>query len=287
MDSEQYTRHKPGSATDPPTAKPRRGPGRRTPSQTTQRNLELLDKALDLFLEKGFERTTIDEITAAVGMAKRTVYLRYGDKTTLFKASLQRAIQEWIVPVDRLRAMETDDAEQTLLRIGQALVENILSPAGLRLMRITNAESGRMPEIGAFTYQQGTAPTVAYLTDLIRRQARRAGTRVLDPQEAAIAFLYLVVGGPASLSAWGINLDPKQVEKHTRYCVRLFLHGLLHAEDKMGSRRLLAAQQPDSPAEQSRNDALEEENRRLKLLLAESMLEISALKEQLALRDRA
>ena len=84
-------------------------------------------------------------------MAKRTVYLRYGNKTRLFKASLQRAIEEWIVPVDRLRAAETDDAEETLLRIGQLLVANILSPAGLRLMRITNAESARMPEIGAFT----------------------------------------------------------------------------------------------------------------------------------------
>ena len=71
----------------------RQGPGRPTLS-----NEELLDKAVDLFLEKGFERTTIDAITASAGMAKRTVYLRYGDKTALFKAALQRAIEDWIVP---------------------------------------------------------------------------------------------------------------------------------------------------------------------------------------------
>src|SRR5580704_13171607 len=112
--------------------KQRQGPGRPTLS-----NEELLDKAVDLFLEKGFERTTIDAITASAGMAKRTVYLRYGDKTALFKAALQRAIEDWIVPVEQLRAAESDDVEDTLLRVGQILMENLMSPAGLRLLRIT------------------------------------------------------------------------------------------------------------------------------------------------------
>lgn len=289
MDSEQRVRHK--GASSEPTARARRGPGRRTASQTQQRDLELLDKALDLFLENGFERTTIDEITASVGMAKRTVYLRYGDKKNLFKASLQRAIEEWIVPVDRLRSAETDNGEETLLGIGRILVANIMSPAGLRLMRITNAESARMPEIGAFTYRQGTAPTVAYLTDLIRRRIHPNGVEVPDPEEAAIAFLYLVVGGPASMSAWGVSLDGKTIDKHTRYCVRLFLHGLLHLEGAAGGnsesiRRLGGRKQnahPQLPARPSQDahklQALEEENRRLKMLLAEAMLETAVLRD--------
>ena len=57
-------------------------------------------------------------------MAKRTVYLRYGDKTALFKAALERAIEEWIVPIERLQAAETDDLEETLLRVGHILVAN-------------------------------------------------------------------------------------------------------------------------------------------------------------------
>jgi TetR/AcrR family transcriptional repressor of mexJK operon len=291
MDSEQHSRHRRDKGT--PDTKARRGPGRQTPSATRQRNLELLDKALDLFLEKGFERTTIDAVAASVGMAKRTVYLRYGNKTGLFKASLKRAIESWIVPVDRLRAAETNNAEDTLLRIGQILVANIMSPAGLRLMRITNAESGRLPEIGAFSYTQGTSPTTAYLTDLIRRRIRPDGIEVPDPEEAAMAFLYLVVGGPASMTAWGLVLSEKAIDKHTRYAVRLFLHGLLHAEHEVpgthgGAIRRRAdrkwsahSQQGDAAARDAHKwTALEEENRRLKVLLADSMLEVATLKER-------
>src|SRR6516165_5135647 len=104
----------------------------RRPGRPSLSNEALLDKALDLFLEMGFERTSIDAITAAAGMAKRTVYLRYEDKTTLFKAALERAINEWIVPVARLRAAEMEDLETTLLRVGQILLSNVMSPAGLR-----------------------------------------------------------------------------------------------------------------------------------------------------------
>ena len=131
---------------------------KRRPGRPTLSNEQLLDTALDLFLENGFERTSIEAITAAAGMAKRTVYARYGDKTTLFKAALTRAIEEWIVPVQRLQAAESEDIEDTLVTIGQILVANVLSPGGLRLLRLTNAVSGHMPEIGAFNVQKGPNP---------------------------------------------------------------------------------------------------------------------------------
>jgi TetR/AcrR family transcriptional regulator, mexJK operon transcriptional repressor len=247
----------------------------RSPGRPTLSNAELLDKALDLFLAKGFERTSIDAITAAAGVAKRTVYLRYRDKITLFKAALQRAIEEWIVPVETLRAAETADVKETLLRVGQILVANLMSTAGLRLLRITNAESARMPEIGAYSYQQGTGPTLAYLADLFRRQIGPDGIDLPDADEAALAFLYLVVSGPASMTAWGLTLDVATIDRHTRYCVSLFLHGLLPRES---TERRPASLGPQAAEVQ----ALEEENRRLRKLLVAAMLEATTLRERQA-----
>jgi AcrR family transcriptional regulator len=245
-------------AAETPPAKAARGPGRPTLS-----NEELLDRALDIFLEKGFERTSIDAITAAAGMAKRTVYLRYGDKTALFKAALERAIEEWIVPVETLRAAETEDLEESLLRIGQILVANIMSPGGIRLMRITNAESGRMPEIGAYTYQHGTEPTIAYLAGVLQRRLKLEAQAA---HEAAVAYLYLVVSGPPTITAWGMTLDQPTIEEHTRYGVELFLHGLL-------------PRGPEAAAQPREAEVLDEENRRLRKLLVEATLENAALKE--------
>jgi TetR/AcrR family transcriptional regulator, mexJK operon transcriptional repressor len=215
---------------DPATARRavHRSPGRPTREQAEQRNRELLDKALDLFLENGFERTTIEAITAAVGMAKRIVYARYGDKMTLFKAALERAIEDWIVPVDQLREAETGDLEETLHEIGRILVANVLTPEGLRLLRITNAESIRHPEIGQYTVRAGTEDTLAFLTDLFRRRLTDPRPTAQEARDAADAFLHLVVGGPSSTMMWGVRLDEPEIERMTRYAVHLFLNGLLH-----------------------------------------------------------
>jgi AcrR family transcriptional regulator len=235
--------------------------GKRRPGRPTLTNEELLDTALDLFLENGFERTSIEAITAAAGMAKRTVYARYGDKTTLFKAALTRAIEEWIVPVERLRAAESDDLEDTLLRIGQILVANVLSPGGQRLLRLTNAVSGRMPEIGAFNVQKGTEPTLAYLADLFQRWLEYDGTELPQADAAAEAFLDLVVGGPANSAARGVALDDADVDRHTRYCVRLFLHGVVPRDRK--------------------SNALEEENLRLRSSMSEALTQFDQARERL------
>jgi TetR/AcrR family transcriptional regulator, mexJK operon transcriptional repressor len=245
---------------EPPKVRTRRSRG---PSLS---NEEFLDKALDMFLEQGFERTSIDAITATAGIAKRTVYLRYGDKQSLFKAALQRAIEEWIVPVDRLRQAECDNLEDSLLAIAQILVDNILTPAGLRLIQLTNAESRHMPEIGAFNVHKGTEPTIAYLADLFRRHLSPDGTALPQAEDAAEAFLYLVVGGPANATAWGVESDKAAIDQRTRYSVCLLLHGLMASSrtsvDSAGGRT-----------------TLEDENRRLKRLLAEAMIKLDRARE--------
>ncbi|MFM5906399.1 MAG: TetR/AcrR family transcriptional regulator [Novosphingobium sp.] len=212
----------------PSTFKRHRSPGRPTRRQAELRANELLDTALDLFLQNGFERTTIEAITAAVGMAKRTVYARYGDKETLFRTALQRAIDEWIVPVDQLREAESDDFEESLLAIGRILVANILSREGMRLMRITNAESIRMPEIGEYALRSGTGPTVAYLAGMFQRRLPGRFGNATQAGDVAYSFLQLVAGGPANIVAWGVTLSDEEIDRQTKTNVRLFLHGVLH-----------------------------------------------------------
>ncbi len=235
--------------------------GKRRPGRPTLSNEQLLDTSLDLFLENGFERTSIDAIAAAAGMAKRTVYARYNDKTTLFKAALTRAIEDWIVPIGRLQAEERDGLEDTLMGIGQILVANVLSAGGQRLLRLTNAVSGRMPEIAAFNVRQGTEPTLAYLADLFRRRLGRDGIEMPDAGDAAEAYLDLVVGGPANAAARGVVLDQAAVERHTRYCVGLFLHGLVPRDQQL--------------------IAVEEENLRLKRSMSDALAQLDRARERL------
>lgn len=202
--------------------------GRPSQRQIDQRNKELLERALDLFLEKGFEGTTIQDITQSIGMSKRTVTARYGNKVALFKAALKRAVDEWVVPEARLRAAESDDLEKTLFDIGAILAGSYLDPANLRLARITNASSHSMPEISAYMYEQFTQTLVRHLADLFRRRYSD-GRDFPDAEQFALTFLTMM-GTPARILAWGVPLSQTEIDAHIDHSIRVFL-------DAIGNRR--------------------------------------------------
>lgn len=212
------------SATTPPRPRHRPGPGRPSRAQTEARNRELLDRALDLFLERGFDGTTIEAVIDAVGMSRRTVYSRYGDKLGLFKAALERAIDDWVVPEVELRAAECDDIALTLLAVARLMVANVRSPPGVRLARIANAEVHRMPDIGAYLWERTAEVALAYLTDLFARRLWPTAPARSVVDDTAMAFLILIVEGSFQMTAWEKS-GSDEFDRQVEFRVRLFLEG--------------------------------------------------------------
>src|SRR5258708_21494774 len=69
---------------------------------------QALDRSMDLFWEKGFQNTSLDEIAQAVGVKKPSLYAAFGDKEMLFRKVIQRysgKFSESIQPLDRYHAM--------------------------------------------------------------------------------------------------------------------------------------------------------------------------------------
>ena len=205
---------------------PRPGVGRPTRAQQELRHEQLLNVALDLFLERGFEPATMEEIAAHVGMSKRTVYARYPDKGALFKAAVRRAIERYTVPRAALEALATDDLEETLAAIARLRIANVATPVATKLQRILSAQSYRFPELFHAAFEQGAGPTIGFLADLFARYSALGEIKVTEPRRAASAFLSLVVGGPARIIVSGNKLDRAEIEGHIRFAVDLFLHGV-------------------------------------------------------------
>jgi len=115
------------AVTDNPTTRssdlPRRkraahlGPERRRPL--------VLDAAYDLFIEKGFEGTSMDSIAAAAGVSKPVVYDCFRSKDELFTAMLDREEERILVETGKALATTgtADDPEATLIRGFQVFLE--------------------------------------------------------------------------------------------------------------------------------------------------------------------
>src|SRR3984893_16963492 len=63
---------------------------------------EVLDLARDVFWQKGFQGTSLDDITAATGLAKPSLYAAFGDKNALFLKVLDRYHERIVANAERI-----------------------------------------------------------------------------------------------------------------------------------------------------------------------------------------
>lgn len=200
--------------------------GRPTREQAEARQHELLDTALDHFLDKGFEMATIEAIAQAVGMTKRTVYARYPDKVALFRAAVDLAIERYSTPQEWIEATKCDDIEQTLRNVGRLRISHVMSPNGLKLQRIIATESYRFPDIFNTAYEHGALPTVKFLARYLQRETEAGRLSIADPMRTATTFMSMVVSGPARIIVSGNYLSETEIDERVSFAVRMFLDGV-------------------------------------------------------------
>lgn len=199
--------------------------GRPTREQAEARHNELLDAALDAFLELGYEQATIEAIAANVGMTKRTVYARYPDKVALFRAAVGLAIERYKIAPEQIAATDCGDIAQTLFNVAILRIDLVASPRGLKLQRIVHTESYRFPEIFTDSYELGARATVDFLAGLLERETEAGRLAVENAVMTANAFMSLATTGPVRFLVSGIPLSSEQTEKRVWHAVRLFLDG--------------------------------------------------------------
>jgi TetR/AcrR family transcriptional repressor of mexJK operon len=199
--------------------------GRPTREQAEARHAELLDRALDHFLDKGYEQATIEAIASDVSMTKRTVYARYDDKASLFLAAVRRAINSYAVPIERITATRTGDLERTLVNIAMLRISLVAEPHGLKLQRIINTESYRFPAIFAESYETGAKPTVDFLAGILAEETAAGRLAIDKPEQAANVFMSMVVSAPVRFITSGNPLPAEELQERVAFAVKLFLQG--------------------------------------------------------------
>src|SRR3984957_792723 len=105
----------------------------------------ILDAALKIFLKRGFEGASIDEIAVAARAGKPTIYARFGDKRALFTAVVTRDVLSRIAQFNT-KVPTGGTIEQRLAHVGVALLRWTLENERMALVRLAIAEPPRFPD---------------------------------------------------------------------------------------------------------------------------------------------
>ena len=159
---------------------------------------ELLDAALDLFVEKGFSATRVEEVAARAGVSKGTLFLYFQSKEDLFKAVVRENIANqfpgWNEEFNTFQGTSADMLRYALVtwweRIGKTRVSGIT--------KLVMSEAQNFPEIANFYQEEVIKPGNALIRRILERGVKKGEFRQLDTDQA----VHAVVAPMIFLTMW-------------------------------------------------------------------------------------
>lgn len=167
------------------------------------RPAEILKAALALFAERGFAGTKLEDVAAAAGIGKGTIYLYFPTKEDLFKALVR---QELLPNFDQLEAVievHTGTAADLLRLFGRRLLQLIESDLSA-IPKLVLTEAGNFPSIARFYADEVGKRGMAIIGGVIARGIENGEFRPIDPH----VVLPLVVAPFLMMALFKHSLGP-------------------------------------------------------------------------------
>ncbi len=201
--------------------------GRPTEEQSRRLDEQIVSTALELFLEHGYDGVTMDTLASRVGITKRTLYLRYKDKSELFLAAFDASKGEWEVEWSGVLSEPNASLEDKLKVLAEAFLQQVLNPRYIKLGRIAVAQTARYPEEIRMNYDASLSPRIQSVVRVLEAHRDEIESRWCDDLElSAELFVGLITGMPARLASMGTVRDLKSEKARSAKAVALFVRGL-------------------------------------------------------------
>jgi AcrR family transcriptional regulator len=165
---------------------------------------ELLDAALDLFVERGFAATRLDEVAARAGVSKGTLYLYYASKEDLFKAVVRQNIVPLIEAFERDVAASQDSSAELLNAFFQGWWIRFGATKLAGIAKLVVGEAGNFPELALFFQQEVVLPNSLLLGSIIERGIVRGEFKQVDTE----AIVHLWMSPLVMRAIWERSIQP-------------------------------------------------------------------------------
>jgi AcrR family transcriptional regulator len=165
---------------------------------------EITTAALQVFVERGYAGSRLEDVAARAGVSKGTLYLYFANKEELFKAVVREGL---VSPIAEMRGL-VDQYEGSTLELVRMMLfgwwERIgASPIG-GIPKLVIAESGNFPELARFYLAEVVEPAQAATVAIVKRGMTRGEFREVNADMVARLMAAPMLG----LLMWRNALEP-------------------------------------------------------------------------------
>jgi AcrR family transcriptional regulator len=163
------------------------GPIRKRTEPAARREI-ILDAALTVFAERGYEAARLDDVTTKAGIAKGTLYLYFKDKEALFEEVVRGAASPIIERLGAIAAAPELSMSTMLEAMFELFEKEVLGTKRKLIIRLIIAEGPRFPRIAEFYYRE----IIGRILPVLGKVAQRAAERGELPNDALARYPQLV-----------------------------------------------------------------------------------------------
>ncbi len=204
-----------------------RGPGRLTAAETAVLETRLLDCAEGVFVERGYARSTMEEIARRAGAGRKTLYARYANKAEVLTAVVNRLLDAATEPHRKEASAKPvpRDARALLLQIARELASLSEAPHVAGINRLIFAEALQAPDLARLFLDLHSRAADDVRTDLEHLRDQGALPRLPNSRLAAVIFIEMTASIPRLRALLGAPLSRKETNALTAAAVDIFLRG--------------------------------------------------------------
>jgi AcrR family transcriptional regulator len=168
------------------------------------RPTEILAAALDLFTERGFNATRLEDVASRAGLSKASIYLYFRDKTSLLTALVKATVGANINLASDMVSQHQGPVAPLLRQLLDFLAHRMQGTRMPDLIKLVISESRAHPEIGRYYLDNVIGKGLPLFQSLIERGIASGEFREVDP---GLTVKCLV--GPLLLGAiWKSAFEP-------------------------------------------------------------------------------
>jgi len=172
-----------------------------------KRPQQILNAAIELFRDRGYEATRLEDVADKAGVSKATIYLYFDSKEDLFFALIREnvvpMVDQTIAQAENFQGSASDFMRGKARGLGRALAHTNHGA----VLKLVISEARRFPDIANYFHDQVPKRGIENLANMIQHGIDKGEFRTCDPNAAAAAFIFpLLMNG-----IWMNSIGPDSI----------------------------------------------------------------------------
>ena len=188
---------------------------------------EIISAALEVFADRGFAATKLEDVARKAGVTKGTIYLYFENKEALFKALIRQTIVPVIAQGEALAKSFTGSARDLFEKLVREYWRLVGETSLVGIPKLMMAEANNFPELARFYYEEVVTRGHRLMAGVIQRGIKAGEFRPVNVMVAAklamSPLMHAVVARKAFSACMPVGFN---VANYLDTHIDLYLHGI-------------------------------------------------------------